>query len=1093
MASKLAEWFGLRTRTVDLIGSGAEKLKTVAEFLGDAAEKISDQLDQDHGTSVTAALEFAAPWADMLGDIVPPVKLLAKILQKVTTINEPEVLGLLACNAAYQRAIEEAVKETPEKDAAASEPAPSRAELKSQASQLRKQFADSEITTELSFRWFSLEQPLAHPFAVNSRRVLEYYARILYGDDTKVRRLVVAVEQKFPTVLKLVLSDRELAPKFAPFKSLVELGTGEERLAKALERHSNYQQWLFDAAAVLGQEPFPLKEIYVAPDCGELGWAAIRDIGRATKLEDRIDPFLESCGGRHALLERVLALISDNRLKDPIVIQGAAGSGKSSFTLHLSSVLRSRGLIPVRVRFRDLPPKQEFFEALCEAILANSGEVGGTEGLRFSAGEMRFDPAILDGSVEFDGTRICPYILIFDGWDEISVSASHGFKARVESIIEDIVSRLVDKVRAAPVRVIISGRPSVDVSENRRLRARTPVLTMRPLTPTQLAEFARKLAKARAAAGQEVTVLTEALITELEAEYSRQYTVAIAEAKPGAASLSGSFAVFGLPLLAYLSLRLIAHEKTRVSALAQNPTELYRKLVNLTSASAANVERMDFEAGARLYGGPLRELLRKTAVAMTIRGGESISYDELESRLNVDGALEPLVRETTADNPLSELMISYYFRAGNRELGCEFLHKSFREYLFAEAIVETVKAYGRTSDGTASPRSTYWREFDSPDSRVEFGRSLGTLLGAQWLTTEVCGHMEQLIEWEIDRSALVQEKKANTPVVGEAIPLQLDEWRRARDGLADLWEWWSEGVPVRPQPSYNQKSAALEYKEPLAYELVQTFAPRDLPKKQLPVPVRVTTIDGHLGDGLFRLTALVHYCIAVKTGWLDLPHGSEVSRPAQLWAGVSVPGERARKYQIFVERGNRSWVLFAPSGDDARFIGFGASRINAAGWRPHGAFPGGVDVRGVYLRGCELTAPGSNFAGQRPTKLDHANLESFSGSQTVFSGLSAVEIYAPKVEMYLSAIFDSNFSGADLKGAGFAGSFLLKSNFSGANLTDANLNTTYLQKVNFSGARLTKASFRLSTTSEVNFEGADRTDADFTQAQTLADETFAPL
>ncbi len=1081
MASKLTEWFGLRTGIVDLIGSGAEKLKTIAEFLGDATEKISDQLDKDHGALVTSALEYAAPWADMVGDVVPPVKLLAKVLEKVTQINEPEVLGLLACNSAYQRAIEEAITESADENTVAVSKR-DKAELKSQAKQLRSQFADSEISTELSFRWFSLEQPLAHPFAVNSRRVLEFYARGLYGDEDKVRQLVIAVEQKFPSVLKLILSDKELAPKFAPFKSLVELGTGEERLVRAIARHSNYQRWLFDSAKVLGQESFPLTDIYVAPDCGELAWSAIRDVGKTTKLEDRIDPFLEKCGGRVPLLQRVLSLISNPQLNDPIIVQGVAGSGKSSFTLHLCSVLRERNLVPIRVRFRDLPLNDEFFEALGEAIAKNSGEAGGADGPLYSPGDVPLQPSILDSSVEFEGMRICPYVLIFDGWDEISVSATHGFKARVERIIEDIIEKLIDKQRSAPVRVIISGRPSIEVNETRRLRGPTPVLTMRPFTPPQLADFAHKSTSARTKAGEDVSALTDTTISELEKEYRRQYEQAIDKAKPGSASLSGSFAVFGLPLLAHLSLRLIARENTPVSTLAQNPTALYRKLVDLTSASAANVERMDLDVGVRLYGGPLRELLRKTAAAMTIRGGESISYEELESRLSGDGCLE-LVQQTASDNPLSELMISYYFKTGNRELGCEFLHKSFREYLFAEAIVETLKSYGRSSAESPSPRAVYWKEFDAVDPRLDFGRNLGMLLGSQWLTTEVCGHLEQLLQWEIERSGGPQQEAPDSAAAGTAIRLEMEEWKRVRDGLADLWEWWSEGVPVRPQPSYNQKSNALEYSEPFAYELVQTFAPRDLPKKQLPVPLRVTTTDSHLGDGLFRVTALVHYFTAVHTGWLDLPCEPAQLRPELLWKGVSAPGEKPRKYQVTVKRGDQAWSLFAPSGDDVRYISFGASRINAAGWRPHGYFPVGVDMRGVYLRGCELPAANSTYATERVTKLDHANLEGFSGSLSAYPDLSAVEAYAARAEMGMSIFGRADFTGADLSSAQLPLCLIQESNFKNAILNDADFGGSALLEINFSGARLARTKFRGVTKRDLNFEGADRTDADFTHAR----------
>jgi hypothetical protein len=1079
MASILAEWFGFRTKTVDLVGSGAEKLKTVAEFLGDATEKVSDQLDKDHGGLITSALEVAAPWADMVGDVLPPVKLLAKILQKATTINEPEVLGLLACNAAYQRAIEEAVKELPEKTAR--ETASSPAELKSQARQLKKQFADSEVSTELSFRWFSLEQPLAHPFAVNSRRALEYYARLLYSDEVQIRQLVSMVEGKFPTVLKLILSDRELAPKFAPFKSLVELGTGEERLTKALERHSNYQRWLFDSAEVLGKEPFPLKSIYVAPDCGQLEWSAVRDVTKATKLEDRIDPFLEKCGGRNALLERVLAAIADPKLVHPIIVQGAAGSGKSSFTLHLCSVLRDQGLNPIRVRFRDLPLKDEFYEALGQAIVKNSGETGGTEGANFSAGEINFKPAVLDGSVEFQGTRICPYVLIFDGWDEISVSATYGFKARVENIISDIVSKLVGRAGSAPVRVVVTGRPSIEVNETRALKGGTPVLTMRPFTPEQLKDFAERVANARAVAGQDVSALTAATISELETEYRTQYEVALAAARPGSASLSGSFAVFGLPLLAHLSLRLIWLEKTPVRTLAQNPTALYRKLVDLTAAAAASGENVEQDSLARLYGGPLRDLLRKTAVAMTIRGTESVSYAELESRLNLDGGpdsngeggLDSLVRESTVDSKLSELMISYYFKAGNRELGCEFLHKSFREYLFAEAIVETVKQYGREKDDGPALRTTYWKDFESPNPRYQFSRDLANLLASQWLTAEVCGHVEQLLEWEIERSARAGPQATEKAPAGAPEKLELKEWSRVRDLLAELWEWWSEGVPVRPQPRNKSGKAERSWEEPLTVELVQMVVPRDIPQKQLPVPIRTTTVDSHLGDGIFRLTALVHYRVAVETGWLEVTPEPGRSKGSQIWEGVTGPGVKPRKYQVVVQRGAASWVLFAPSGDDPRFIGFAANRINAAGWRPHGCFPLGADLRGCYLKGCELVAPGSNYAAERATKWDHANLQGFAASQSDFRNASMIEVFAPDAELNACMISDANFSGADLTRFNAMLSGIYAVNFSGALLNETDLTCAAIREVDFTTAEVTQLGLRASSMERVNVKGID--------------------
>jgi len=160
---------------------------------------------------------------------------------------------------------------------------------------------------------------------------------------------------------------------------------------------------------------------------------------------------------------------------------------------------------------------------------------------------------------------------------------------------------------------------------------------------------------------------------------------------------------------------------------------------------------------------------------------------------------------------------------------------------------------------------------------------------------------------------------------------------------------------------------------------------------------------------------------------------------------------------VAVKRGNTGWVLFAPSGDDPRFIGFAASRIDCAGWRPHGSFPHGVDLRGTYLKGCELAASGSNYATGRVTKWDHANLENFEGSQTDLTGASAIEIYAPG-EFVACVILDANFTGADLSRASLMFTGINNTNFSGAMLRDAELLACALRDVDFSDADLTGVS-----------------------------------
>ncbi len=56
---------------------------------------------------------------------------------------------------------------------------------------------------------------------------------------------------------------------------------------------------------------------------------------------------------------------------------------------------------------------------------------------------------------------------------------------------------------------------------------------------------------------------------------------------------------------------------------------------------------------------------------------ESISFEELNLRLEEERPLDKLAQSATSENPLHELVVKFYFKGGHPELGCEFLHKSF--------------------------------------------------------------------------------------------------------------------------------------------------------------------------------------------------------------------------------------------------------------------------------------------------------------------------------------------------------------------------------------------------------------------------------
>src|SRR6185295_9112638 len=152
----------------------------------------------------------------------------------------------------------------------------------------------------------------------------------------------------------------------------------------------------------------------------------------------------------------------------------------------------------------------------------------------------------------------------------------------------------------------------------------------------------------------------------------------------------------GLPLLAHLAARLISSWEQDPKLLIHDATGLYRNLVNLTCKRGGKAENElsldETPEQHRIAGQKLRSLLWLTATAMTVYGQEIIPYEELSKRLELEGSeLDEHVTRTTHRYSLSSLLVSFYFKGGFRHTGCEFAHKSFREYLFAEALVEDLK------------------------------------------------------------------------------------------------------------------------------------------------------------------------------------------------------------------------------------------------------------------------------------------------------------------------------------------------------------------------------------------------------------------
>lgn len=951
--SRLTKFLGITRESNDRLDDDVENVKTVTEFLGDASEKLPELIK--HATPIadrlpetlTTAFEASAPWlagaSEVLGDALPPVKAVLTLARFLTQETDPNALGLLAFSLAYQASLTAAVKE------ALADPTMIEGFTAKKAVHLHRDSLGKKEEPE-AFNGFQLASALTHPIVLRADEAVYAFTGALGFPKELQRRLIEGIHLRFAGQFRALISDGRVKDKFDPLFRMLQLGGKEMSTYAVLQRHIDYQLWRFQNAPVLGSVGSSsirgtLGQVFEPLDCGALEWGEIRTAGAKSLAAHRKTPFDEDFGGRTSLTERIMDLIGRKDFSDAIVVQGTAGAGKSVSMMHLCTVLRSHYLRPIRIRMRDLSldPGTTLYEDMALAIAQNSGDENydALKGPRPSAHDLDIGQ-ILNESVPFGDATISPYVFIFDGWDEISISASEGFRIRIEDTLSAIRRWLLTG-RSHHVRVILTGRPSDDVNEAKFLKTDTPILTLRPFLEAQFGSFVNSIVDHHYNSLPEDGPPSD-IVGRVEA-LKRQF------AKDERNYEDQGRNILGLPLLALLAVWLILNDRDPPEKTLAERTSLYRRLVDLTTREGGNIERIG-PATAKITGPELRDLLRRTAAAMTLRGAEHITYDELLLRLEMGGLdlAAQIVDRAAAEGEMAKLMLSFFFNTGNSERGCEFIHKSFREYLFAEAIVEAMKRLSEPVEGWA-PRSTYWKDFDDGHPMRVSIEEIGLLLGPQWLSVEVSRHLTWLIGWEIARAANPDSDPSSK---SETARLDMAGWELVRDRLVQLWDWWADGVHLRPQPFRPKGTNEIKFERPYATRLVKQIAPTELPRGTLPEPVRTTTVDAHLGDALFRLNCALHFKINEATGWVEnRPDPAETA--SATWAGAGMPSSDGRRYQTRICRGDKIWWAFAPSTPDGvnQFFEYFVSRINAAGWLPSIRFPMERDLSGVDLEKAE--------------------------------------------------------------------------------------------------------------------------------------------
>lgn len=589
-------------------------------------------------------------------------------------------------------------------------------------------------------------------------------------------------------------------------------------------------------------------------------------------------------------------------------------------------------------------------------------------------------------------------MFILDGWDEVSLTGSLSYQAQLQAWLPKLREFLIKKSGKA-VRLVLTGRPSSEVGHSGVLYNNTPILTMRPIRPDQLRGYAAAIETRLRLAGEAAPwAINLPHLEPIFVDYGRWFERFIGGQSD---SDTSSVEVLGNPLLAYLSLRVIAESRQSPEELLREPTALYHELIEATVRHAGKGHDAELEDAAHRGGDKLRRLLHEVASTISIRRAEAVSFTELEQRFEEPGLpiprdlLKGWTKTAATESALRELVVNFYFKGGHSALGCEFLHKSFREYLFAEAILYALDdSFDRPGKNATYDALEYWQDFAEGTPAHWLSRRLSYLLAPQWLTEEV----ERHLRWLLQRRILENPER----------------WGTIRDLLAEVYAWWAEGVHLRHQPTGSRQ---VRWKPPFVDQLFVQTAPFDAPADDM--PARSTTLDGHLGRALLQVTAFVH---------------------ALAPSGMRPNSGRRAVYQSI----DRDRLRFRPG--RGSFLPALVARIDAAGWTP-GAGLDLLVLDEVDLEREDLTL---QFLGGTSLRGARLRLTRLSYAWLGHSDLSGADLeQADLTHAYLGS---ANFNKANLRG-----SFLTNAHAAGANLVYADLTGSNLVDSHLAGANLTGA------------------------------------
>jgi len=668
-----------------------------------------------------------------------------------------------------------------------------------------------------------------------------------------------------------------------------------------------------------------------------------------------------------------------------LFVQGEPGYGKSVFCRLYADWVRRHlypSWIPILIRLRDVELQPQWRETLRQAVNCD-----------FAANDK--------GWLTDTNTR---FLFLLDGFDELVLSQreGQGLKAFLDN-----VARFQRDCAKYPEeqghRVLITGRPMALQGHEYSLPNTLNRVAIQPLGDDLQAQW---LAHWQAYAGKENT---EKLRRLLQAPNCPQELQTLARE----------------PLLLYLlavlarsdELKPDLFEATRGIAVK---IQIYTRLIDFVLAQ----QRTHPETGenlnqtlTRLKPKQLRRVLADLALGITQTETERASVAALKQRIpeKAEQELDDLAKQN--------ILASFYLKPATSSGSIEFIHKSFREFLTAERLQRSLKAWTEV-------RQDDYDEETSIVANDQFEQQVYDLLGYGILTKEIVNYLIGLLQQQPNL-----------------------DWGRLAQRLQRFYFRWADGVFIeQPTETLPQRKAGQLQKQGIQKGQRQ--------------------VDIYTGLNVLILLFELHRYgqtledQALKTQLAFHPCGAEGNN---LW-------DRSRLLRIIHYTNCMGWRSFNDYlGEFLDGVDFSNADLN------------NINLSATNLSGTNLSSVvlvNADLSSANLSSVDLSNALLFN-IDLLDANLCDANLF--NADLRNAELLDIDLSGANLRNAclgnvnlgnaNLSHALLFNADLSNANLSGANLSSANLSGANLSGAIFCRANCFQANLDNIRWHGGIRWDS----------------